>query len=923
MFFFSKKKKDTNTAAKTPTLARTALRVAFNPEFGASVRPLEENKAVFVNLLAMIFASQGMFPRNHPAVLGVAGARLGLGELLSLVWKDLTFSKETVPQVLMFFAVIASLAFAVIGFVVVILSLFISTAHADSYFTPPGGESDIGQQWINFLFQGKPVNTFAFGMNEPLMASSKVQIALIHALGFYSDAILIVAAVILFYHLASMTVETAHHGVVMGKRANQIWAPIRLVVAIGLLVPIGGGLNSGQYIVIRVAEWGSGLASNVWEIFLTSLANTEGVASNSPYARQVVYNVALMEACKSIYNFHVNGSAGGSGGGGGGGGGGVCSSGGGGSGGGGGGAGGNNDDPSPALSKSSSALGKTIDVRGPFDLKGAGKKCLYDLEKPINQEDGACGSYVFKANQQTGGGDSVASSIQGKVNSTATSAFNDMQSNVRQWVEEMSAYQVPKGMGGKGDKSFPQNDGKFDEIVNDYQDALQEAAIAPDLSGAFFKSADQGWVSAGAFFNVIARAQADAMDLGNLLPETKAPESAKMNSEQMKSVRKGLASFENWMNSNLKDGVQGGSTDGGGGTAGGTCTKQRQEMMKTRAGMEQMGNPKDHFMEKIFQYIDWIASWNCVWTSAPPSGLNQSNFTLGVQFTSANPLAEMAHFGHANINTAYDVFDMYVNLVLKGSLELTQNKIAGEGARTIDLRGAEGEKILSAIGGLVGAIVGIFFTSGIMLAFLLPLIPFFRFLFNIMTWVAGLMEAVVCVPLIALAHLNPEGDGLPGPNAKTAYYFVFDIFLRPTMLIFGLIVGLLIFYVAVSYMNLFYMDAIVTSGGLANGHLFLSRLVYSALYVITLYIAANSAFKMIHYLPQHALQWMGQRSLHYHQFGDPDQLQQPLMMGAGMVESKIVGSAGQLASAKGALDVLGGSGGNPQAAKQPPALTKK
>jgi conjugal transfer/type IV secretion protein DotA/TraY len=47
----------------------------------------------------------------------------------------------------------------------------------------------------------------------------------------------------------------------MGKRANQIWAPIRLVFAIGLLVPINGGMNSGQYIVIKVAELGSGMAS--------------------------------------------------------------------------------------------------------------------------------------------------------------------------------------------------------------------------------------------------------------------------------------------------------------------------------------------------------------------------------------------------------------------------------------------------------------------------------------------------------------------------------------------------------------------------------------------------------------------------------------------------------------------------------------
>src|ERR1700730_11790515 len=99
MWFFSKEKKEKKAAPQRPSIARKALRVAFNPEIGATISPVQESVDMFVNLLAMIFAAQGMFPRNHPIFLGRADARLSLGALLSTVWRDLKFSKETVPQV--------------------------------------------------------------------------------------------------------------------------------------------------------------------------------------------------------------------------------------------------------------------------------------------------------------------------------------------------------------------------------------------------------------------------------------------------------------------------------------------------------------------------------------------------------------------------------------------------------------------------------------------------------------------------------------------------------------------------------------------------------------------------------------------------------------------------------------------------------
>src|SRR5262249_50154256 len=152
--------------------------------------------------------------------------------------------------------------------------LFVGSAHAQSaFFTAPS--ADLAQNWIDYLFNGKQLAGSYTQDGRTIPQTFSIQCAMQTALGFYSDAVLMIAALILFYHLSWMVVETAHHGVVMGKRGNQIWAPIRLVVAVGLLVPIGGtamstcsaggtGMNSAQYITIKIAELGSALASNTW-----------------------------------------------------------------------------------------------------------------------------------------------------------------------------------------------------------------------------------------------------------------------------------------------------------------------------------------------------------------------------------------------------------------------------------------------------------------------------------------------------------------------------------------------------------------------------------------------------------------------------------------------------------------------------------
>ena len=912
LFFKGKKNAD---GSQEPSQARTTASFLLRPHIGGSLQPIKESTTIFVNLLALIFTNQGLFPRNHPALTAKGGQGLTLWKVLGIAYDNLVFDRKHVPQILLFAAVIASIGFSFVAVFVALSSMFISTAHAQTgattcgggYFQPCDATQDIAMSWINYLFKGQPMYNYLGQFGQIIPQSQVIQGALITALGFYSDAILVVAAIILFYHLASMVVETAHHGVVMGKRANQIWAPIRLVVAIGLLVPISGGLNSGQYIVIQIAQWGSNLASQTWAVFVNKLVqeNSQGVPANAPYVRKAVYDTVMMEACMYAYNTYQTGVPGSS-----------CPQ---------------NSDSAQSLQCS----GMQTNMMGVQSAQTNDKttKLYYDTTSPkLGMGDqGACGHVLFYAPNKVDPSDQIAVAVQAAT-AQGQQAFYTMQNAARSYVNTNMVYFEPNGLGGQIDQSPPANAGDFEKLVTDYQGALQgllngvASDFSPAMTGLETASINQGWVSAGAWFNTIAREQSAVMDVSTLIPSTQAPA---LKGEESATFKDGvvpyLKNFELWLTTEDPSTSSAASSGSG-------LSSQQQQMMQAAAGFaQQQNNDAPHLMDKVFMAVDLIASMNGVWHSQDQdcgSGSSATNtvssspscFSLGIQFTGANPLAEVAALGHANINTAYDLFDDYIKFLTYGGAAIGAVKALGGvtdatgravGAFGLPVRavgilislvGQTADSAKAIIGSLLGLICAVFFGTGALLAFYLPLLPFFRFLFNVLTWIVAMLEAVIAVPLIALAHLNPEGEGLPGASAKATYYFIFSIFLRPVLMVFGLMVGLLIFYIAVSYMNMLYLQAIAGAGGIAHGHLMMSRILYSVIYVFTIYMCANSAFHMIDWLPQHAMKWMGGQDMHYQKMGDPESMAQPIGLATGLVEQQVFGAAGKLTpAAAGAL----------------------
>lgn len=928
--FFNKAKTTAETEAPKK---RSVLGLLFNPEIGKSLQPLGETTGIFVQLIAMIFAMNGLFPKNHPAIQGVAGARLTLTEIFSTSWQGLSFTKAGIPKVILFFAVTGTIVFAILSTITALLAGFMGTAHAapvtgtstGGIFSPAGAD-DLAQNWLDYIFKGIPLSHYYSENGQPIAQTTSIQCSMISALGFYSNGMLVFAAVILFYHLISMVVMTAHEGVPMGKRASQVWAPIRLVFAVGLLVPMGSpggqcstsgaGLNAGQYIVIQMASWGSGLASQTWKTFLDAWAEPTSnfIRPSAPIVSDVVKGITLMEACRFAWNYN------------------VCMS----------------DttiqDHSVCATNPNSYGGgehKNEMIAAPIPpTENKTTHDLYYRYTPENMADNVnvCGSIIIRAPTSVSYAPASTTIDNPKSRIDAAEIASRLATAHQETITDLIDSKAFEKIGAKIAMMLPGYDGELTNnddywsLVADYQSSLKENL---DLALAFagYNSpnsaavmASLGWASAGAWINTIARDQGVIVNAyENGLPETRRPDLSQLPKNPYgSSVASALGHFSAWINHQPKDaeistscidedvqrvassgygsakggGSTGGQGNGGAGygssvlktaTAGknslvlGTGEAKTELLSLIKVLSDNTADGKD-IVKGVFAIIDTQAKRSGVWGStSSPCGMSNTHFSLGTQLVTSNPLQEFSFWGHANLRTAYSLWQSVMELSVASVIYQQEKEVKEftEGTKApaaIDPNGKSvrdniveyglKSQLYSFIAGIFALFASIFMMTGFTVAFVTPLIPYFRFFFNVLTWIVSTLEAVVAIPLVALAHLNPEGEGLPGQSAKSAYFLIFNIFVRPVMTVFGLIAGLIVFYIAIMLLNITFAIAVAGTNAVSHADYdALVRIAFTVTYSAAVYTCANNAFKTIGFFPEHAMRWVGQQA-HHERMGD-------------------------------------------------------
>ncbi len=283
-------------------------------------------------LMAHVYKIVRLMPENHPYLNSDNIGRFGIRHVVAEAASNLQFSFKNLDQIIIFVALLAGLVMMMVQVALLFYAVFITPSMAASWFDTANPQFDIAFNLLDQIF-GIPniycstsVPTNCTDYAGMFALPMPYHLALHGLFQFYSTGLLLIGVLIFLYFIIVIIVETAVTGTPFGQRFQNFWVPVRLVVAIGLLMPIQFGINSGQYIVLYAAKYGSGLATNAW------LGYNDAVATNAsftgtprplgePYSllalpeapdiTPLVESMSLIHACAYAYHRLNGGNAGG------------------------------------------------------------------------------------------------------------------------------------------------------------------------------------------------------------------------------------------------------------------------------------------------------------------------------------------------------------------------------------------------------------------------------------------------------------------------------------------------------------------------------------------------------------------------------------------------------------------------------------
>lgn len=218
----------------------------------------------------------------------------------------------------------------------------------------------------------------------------------------------------------------------------------------------------------------------------------------------------------------------------------------------------------------------------------------------------------------------------------------------------------------------------------------------------------------------------------------------------------------------------------------------------------------------------------------------------------ANPLAQLAQTGRQFLQIGFILFitqmALAIAMAIIGGISFL---VLGSGPTGLGWIVDMLSKMLFPI---MWIMIGLLMTIGATLGIYVPLIPYIIFTMAALGWIIATIEAMVAGPLVALGILSPSGQHELLGQAGPAIFLLFNIFLKPSLMIFGLIASMVLSSVAVQMVNAGFStinDSITGDGGP------LMNIFLTVAYVVLIISVLNKTFSLIHLLPERTLRWIG------------------------------------------------------------------
>lgn len=732
---------------------------------------LAYTSTLFVRLIALTFINAGILPPDHPArgVSSVFDGTLTLRGIISEAWRRI--DRKDFRQVAMFLAVIAFIAAVALGFLTAFLQASLGTAWAADAWADIAASQNFAGRWLQGIFG------ITTGRSPADIGSALGAMLLV-----YNTAALGLGVFLSLYNVGVVVMESAKHGRVGGQRHSMLWAPVRLIFGIGLLVPVSDGWNGGQLLTVWLAGQGSKVASSVWEAHIDHVASGRGAIVTPPMSAQlepVVGTLLAIETCSAAFNAVAAQSG----------------------------------DAPYIKANVERQLHHTSVASTPYAIERS-----YDGVSHYPRK--ACGSITFVPPENVEkAGEKVMIAAQ---RDALIAVLPDIQALALQIVQANHpnpALRQPLPSTARGR-----------QIATRYAQALT-AKIAPAVQAQqgearrtmIAETRAAGWVAAPAWLHTLSRLNAELIKAASTPPEVSGPAAG---SDWPEEVRRSLVGAEQYWNAASAD--------------MGIPTFQSVSAGSQAGPLDRLFSPIGFTTVKLFE------------------------------FAGEDPLAELISFGHTILAWAIGILSFMVAAVGWANSSGVAAVVGWMGgpvgaAASVAAQKAIGSGLAAILEFLAPLVVGIFImlmSSAALLAVGLAVLPLVRWTYGCIAWLLGIFEAIVAVPLMLVAHLRSDGEGLPGPAAQTGYTIILGIILRPVLMIFSLWVGLLIFNNVVGLFNVLFLPNMKASAASGNTMGFFIGVAYVVAYCVAIYGFANASFKAIDYLPNQVLRWIGGQIMH-------------------------------------------------------------
>jgi conjugal transfer/type IV secretion protein DotA/TraY len=845
------------------------------PRFRGLISSGFANLAYFI---ALVYRATNILPENHLYLKQSSIGKYTIRNVITEASKNLVFDTKHIDQVIIFFALLAGLFILAAQFFILLIAIFVSPASAalptgiGEFFVTPSPDTDLAFQILNSVF-GVP-QMFGTTVTQP----DKFHEALHALFQLYSFGLLVVAVIIIIYFIFAIVAETAQTGTPFGKRYNHVWAPIRLVVGVGMLVPMAYGLNAGQWITLHAAKLGSGFASTGWVIFNESIneayldEDTLVATPKLPDLYDVAAFMMITKACKHAYEKHseklfpdagdqeikmyiINDD-------------GIVN-------------------PEPATS-----YGEAVQHSNGGDIHirfGQKKK---DYTEATDEVYPYCGDLVIQNTEPYN--DEGAGEFGPTL--TSTQLINQAYYRLVFTMWHTNFEEMGTNANNFVDRRLDDNH-TVDEPAVNFKETVTNAAYeriqdtvndAVDQASGDYETFDQveefGWAGAAIWYNQIADVNGRLTSAALNKPQLKAyPSVMEYTCQENKQQNNSTSPIECY-DPALSKGLQ-------------VQHISKLDTNITGALSDLFDywhrDPKDQTGNVFIDVVNAIFG-------------TQGLFDM-CENADIHPLAQLSSIGKGMVEAAIRNLGLSLGVGAAGIL-------TGYFGPTLD-----------AASGFLGTVASIGILIGFILYYIIPFLPFLYFLFAVGGWVKGLFEAMVGVPLWALAHLRIDGEGLPGDAAINGYFLIFEIFVRPILIIFGLIASILIFGAMVKVLNSIFNLAVSNLSGFdpqlapadgdPNAAIDTScsaigtpnvaepgtiewmrgpvdEFFFTVIYAIMVYMIGMSCFKLIDLIPNSILRWMGQGVQTFNDLGgEPAEgLLQKVAIGGSMLGGQLGGA---------------------------------